>query len=226
MTYGPLPTMSVTNGLRQLPTMGVTNGRSPLPIVGVPSGRRRRIANRPDVLALASLLLDYPDDALCALRSKLSDAVGALPRSVATTSLRQFLTWFDQTDPDQLRVDYVRTFDHKRRSALYVTFAEYGDTRARGAALSRLREYYRALGFSEREGELPDYLPTVLQFAALADVKQADEVLNQARFGIVSIRMALEAQHSPYAAVLKAIEVCLPARPLPMAADVELEAVV
>jgi len=55
MTYGPLPTMSATNGLRQLPAMGVANGRSPLPIVGVPSGRHRRIANRPDVLALASL---------------------------------------------------------------------------------------------------------------------------------------------------------------------------
>jgi len=42
----------------------------------------------------------------------------------------------------------------------------------------------------------------------------------------MSWSIAAFAVHSPYASVLKAIEVCLPARPLPMAADVELEAVV
>jgi len=156
------------------------------------------------------LLLDYPDDELCASRNRIGEAIGALPRSLAAADLRDFWTWFATAQPSQLRLDYVKTFDHKRRSALYVTFAPYGDTRRRGAALAELRHQYQAAGYRERDGELPDYLPTVLQFAALAPENAADQVLDAARPGIEMIESSLDAQRSPYAAVIKAVARCLP----------------
>jgi len=163
------------------------------------------------VFALASLLLDYPDDDLCASRDRIGEAIASLPRSLASADLREFWAWFCTADPSQLRVEYVKTFDHRRRAALYATFAPYGDTRRRGVALAKLRDAYHRAGFVERDGELPDYLPVVLQFAALAGDDAADDVLCQARGGIESVTKALDAQKSPYAAVMRAVERCLPA---------------
>jgi len=161
-------------------------------------------------MALASLLLGYPDDAMTDLQDQLADAVGALPGSAAASDLREFMEWFVNTDAAQRRVDYVKTFDHRRRSALYVTFAPYGDSRSRGDALASLRQRYNDAGFFENGDELPDYLPTVLQFAAQVSDAEADAVLGQSRAGIESIHEALRAHRSPYASVLRAIIRCLP----------------
>ncbi len=193
MTFGPVPLAAP--------------GRARLP-----RDRRRaaRLPGRRDVLALASLLLGYPDDDLCAARPRLGQAVAALPHSAAAADLAELQTWFAAAGPNELRVGYVRTFDHKRRSALYVTYAPYGDSRQRGLALSALRQRYHTAGFVENESELPDYLPTVLQFAALADEADTAAVLAEARTGIDLIERSLAAQKSPYAAVLRAVTRCLP----------------
>ncbi|MCL2454073.1 MAG: nitrate reductase molybdenum cofactor assembly chaperone [Micrococcales bacterium] len=186
----------------------------PLPVHVRESGRQRRpdapVPGRRDVLALASLMLEYPDDELCDLRAGLSEAVASLPRSASATDLRRFCTWFEATEPAVLRVEYVRTFDHRLRNALYVTFAPYGDTRSRGSALAGFRRRYHEAGLVESEGELPDYLPTVLQFAAQAEDGPAGEALDEARTGIETIELSLSTRRSPYAGVLRAVRRCLP----------------
>ncbi|MCL2489971.1 MAG: nitrate reductase molybdenum cofactor assembly chaperone [Propionibacteriaceae bacterium] len=205
----------------------------PLPAVDArpitrPRVHRRRVtksAGRRDVMALASLLLGYPDDAMTDLQDQLADAVGGLPDSAAASDLREFMEWFVNTDAAQRRVDYVKTFDHRRRSALYVTFAPYGDSRSRGDALASLRKLYNDAGFFENGDELPDYLPTVLQFAAQVSEAEADAVLGQSRAGIESIHEALRAHRSPYASVMRAVIRCLPAEvpssPQQVAPDLE-----
>jgi len=191
MTFGPLPSIEPARPVRH-------RRHGPTP------GRR-------DVMALASLLLAYPDDDMCVALPGLRRAVAALPASTAATRLREFLAWFTITASADRRIEYVRAFDHKRRSALYVTFATYGDTRRRGAVLAELRQRYHEAGFVENSDELPDYLPTLLQFAALVG-DEADDVLGQMRPGIEAITRALKAQHSPYAPVLQAVTEVVPAK--------------
>ena len=207
MTFGPLPQAN------QTPRHSGGPGRRR---AAGTSARGDSVAGRSDILALASLVLGYPDDDLSDALPDIAKAVAALPRGAATADLQEFLTWFSGAEPAARRVEYVRTFDHKRRSALYVTFAPYGDSRQRGTALASLRQRYHDAGFAESGDELPDYLPTVLQFAALAGGKDADEVLGQSQAGIASIKAALEAQRSPYAAVLRAVTRCLPRRQAPI----------
>jgi len=210
MSFGPLP------------------GADARPVTRPRTHRRRvtKSAGRRDVMALASLLLGYPDDLMDEMQDQLSDAVGALPASAAASDLRDFLEWFVNTDAAERRVEYVRTFDHRRRSALYVTFAPYGDSRSRGDALASLRHRYNDAGFVESSEELPDYLPTVLQFAAQVGDAEADAVLAESRVGIESIHDALQAHRSPYAAVLRAVIRCLPGEapsPSPLQAVPDLE---
>ena len=59
-------------------------------------------------------------------------------------------------------------FDLRRRSGLCLTCYLHGDTRRRGMAPLTLNQRCRAAGWDIDGAELPDHLPVVPEFAALA----------------------------------------------------------
>ena len=191
MTFGPLPAAET-----------VLRDRTPSRSFPVPAWR--------DVLALASRLLDYPDNALVTRRDKALVAARELPESVASRNILAFTEWFVQADPDAARMEYVATFDHKRRNALYVTYAAHGDTRTRGAALLEFQNLYLKADFPWLPGELPDYLPTVAHFAAVADEDDARMALALARPGVELVARSLRQARSPWARLTNAIVECMP----------------
>ncbi|MGA5757161.1 nitrate reductase molybdenum cofactor assembly chaperone [Nonomuraea bangladeshensis] len=160
---------------------------------------------RASLLRLVSLLLQYPDPALLAARDELAEAVRALPESPARASLTAFVAWFGDQPPMELARHYVQTFDLRRRSSLYLTYYLHGDTRRRGMALLTLKQRYRVAGLTPPEGELPDFLPVVCEFAALAGPATGEAPLRQHRKGLELIRTALHEGGSPYALVLDAL---------------------
>ena len=62
---------------------------------------------------------------------------------------------------------YVDTFDLHRRRTLHLTYYRHGDTRERGMALTALVDAYRAARVRLVPGELPDFLPALLELAAM-----------------------------------------------------------
>lgn len=159
---------------------------------------------------LLSVLLQYPDDALLEARDELEAAIAALPRSRERTSLETFWSWFSTTDAGMLRRSYVETFDLQKRSSLYLTFFTEGDTRKRGQALLRLKRLYAAAGLELQPGELPDFLPVMLEFAALVPVRAGERLLAEHRAGIELLRLHLANQASPYVHLLEAVGAGLP----------------
>ena len=117
---------------------------------------------------LLSVLLRYPDAALVDARDEIREATEALPDTPARRSLTEFGRYLDGAGPGELARAYVETFDLHRRTSLYLTYYVHGDTRKRGMALLRLKRLYAAAGLEPATGELPDYLPLMLEFAALA----------------------------------------------------------
>jgi len=158
---------------------------------------------------LLSLLLSYPDDDIVAGRDQIAAAAGSLQAGRARDSIRHFLEHFLRTPALQLRQDYVETFDLQKRSGLYLTFFTHGDTRKRGQELLRLKRLYRAAGFVLEGGELPDYLPLVLEFAAL-DPEHGEWLLHEYRTGLELLHMHLREKGSPYADLLVAVRAGLP----------------
>ncbi|GLZ11558.1 hypothetical protein Acsp04_17930 [Actinomadura sp. NBRC 104425] len=156
----------------------------------------------------ASLLLDYPDEDLLGRRSLLRRAAAALPAELAEP-LGRFLDHVDATPLQQLAADYVETFDHRKRCCLYLSYYTCGDTRKRGMALLRFKQAYRSAGLVLGDGELPDHLAVVLEFAA-ADPAAGARLLNEHRAGLELLRLALQESHSPWAAVLDAVSATLP----------------
>jgi nitrate reductase delta subunit len=137
------------------------------------------------------------------------DAVAGLPPPVSGP-LRRFLDHLDAAPAPRLAADYVATFDHRKRCCLYLTYYAYGDTRRRGMALLRFKQAYAAAGLVLDEGELPDHLAVVLEFAATGDLQQGRRLLLEHRAGLELLRLALTEHGSPWAAVLDAVTATLP----------------
>lgn len=159
-------------------------------------------------LKLVSVLMQYPTVALFEGLGLLAELTGQTPRKVRE-HLSTFVQWLGYTDPDQVAHHYVKTFDLRKRCALYLTYYRYGDTRNRGMALIEFKTAYRTAGFAPDEYELPDYLPMVLDFAALCE--RGQRLLHGHRSDLELLRKALEEADSPYAELLAAVLASLPA---------------
>jgi nitrate reductase delta subunit len=156
-----------------------------------------------------SLLLDYPDERMLGHRPLLRRVAGALPPAVGEP-LRRFLGHVDATPAGELAAEYVSTFDHHKRCSPYLTYYAYGDTRKRGVALLRFKQVYRAAGVRLGDGELPDHLAVVLEFAATADPDAGRRLLLDHRAGLELLRLALHELGSPWALVLDSVSATLP----------------
>ena len=156
---------------------------------------------------IASVLLQYPTAALFDGLPVLREAVrGSSRRSRDPFGI--FVDWLSRTPPDAVARHYVETFDLRRRCALYLSYYRYGDTRKRGMAMLAYTAAYRAAGFTPADGELPDYLPMVLEFAALHP--PGERLLRTHRADLELLLRALRDAPSPYASVVEAVCACLP----------------
>ena len=158
---------------------------------------------------LASVLLQYPTVALFDGLDCLDTTAAGSPRA-SRAAFRRFLAWLRVTPPAEVAQHYVETFDLRRRCALYLTYYRYGDTRKRGMAMLEFKAAYRAAGFEPvtGDGELPDYLPLVLDFAALHP--RGERLLRAHRADLELLLRALREAGSPYADVLEAVCAQLP----------------
>lgn len=162
------------------------------------------------VLQAASLLLQYPDARMRTALPTIRDAVTQLSRGAPRELLLGFLDHVDSTDPQALEEHYVNVLDRKRRACLYLTWWTDGETRRRGLSLARLKALYRGRGLRLEGGELPDYLPVVLEFAATGDLAAGLQVLQEHRAGLELLRLGLVDLGSPYAAPVQAVCALLP----------------
>lgn len=161
------------------------------------------------VRKVAAEVLQYPTDALVARLPVLTEAASGMPVAVGEP-LARFLDHLAVTPLHQLQEDYVATFDLKRRCCLYLSYYLNGDTRRRGMALVAFKDVYRRGGMVFEAEELPDFLPVVLEFAAVGDAESGEGLLIAHRRGLEVLAMALSDLGSPYLPVVTAVLDTLP----------------
>jgi nitrate reductase molybdenum cofactor assembly chaperone len=160
---------------------------------------------------LVSLLLDYPTDDLVCRAAELASVAAALPPALGG-GLTAYLSEVEATDLGVLQRDYVDTFDVTRKCALHLTYATCGDTRRRGVALVQFKQAFRASGveLDDADAELPDYLPIVLEFAALTDREAGWKLLTDHRVSIELLHRALAKRKSRWLPVVESLRATLP----------------
>lgn len=152
-------------------------------------------------------LLTYPDDAL---RSHLPDIREALHSAHCLhrrrlASIDALVDALGTRDPLTVEAEHVQWFDSGKSSSLHLFEHVHGDSRDRGPAMVDLARTYESQGVYLREGELPDYLPVVLEFASVLQPPQARSFLAEMAHILNAIHAALVRRGSPHAAVIEAV---------------------
>ena len=186
----------------------------------LPAGKSLRVLAR---------LLGYPDTEL---RDHLSELQQALHEERALTPLRlaELDALIEQLGrPDSLDTEaaYVEHFDRGRATSLHLFEHVHGDSRERGPAMIDLAQTYEKAGLFLAEGEMPDFLPVVLEFTSTQPPREAREFLAEMAHIFNAIFAALQQRNSAYAAVLGALLELAGEKPQPVliAADEPLDTV-
>ena len=178
---------------------------------------------RAETFLWAAQLLRYPDEELAALAREAR-------REPAPAWAVAFLDHAAATPLLDLQAAFVQTFDLNRAACLYLTTHAYGDSPLQGRALAALTELYRDSGCTPSGGELPDYLPLVLEFLAMAPAWAAACLCEKFAPAAQGIAAHLAAENSPWAPMLRAaadaMRECAPdAAPDPAAPDADHPAI-
>ncbi|GMR09114.1 MAG: hypothetical protein BMS9Abin26_2128 [Gammaproteobacteria bacterium] len=157
---------------------------------------------------LLSVLLDYPDDELFSHLAEISrlvkssDDVAAAERQ----AILDFIGGLQQLGAIEAQARYVQTFDLTPDHSLHLTHHLFGDDYGRGPALVDLGEFYKQSGVEVTDGELPDYLPLILEYVCNLDEFAAQVFLGDAVKVLSVIADNLEKAHSPYAVLVRIVE--------------------
>ncbi len=160
---------------------------------------------------LLAVLLEYPSVETCAHFGELRTTVDQLALDDADKQvLRQFIDWCSNQSSTQLQAKYVETFDLTPDHCLYLTHHLYEEEDAeRGATLATLKEFFRHQGFEVKGGELPDYLPLILELVSQCDPSDLDvakSLLEQSAPAMSEVATRLVAHNLAWAPLLKLLE--------------------
>jgi nitrate reductase molybdenum cofactor assembly chaperone NarJ/NarW len=179
--------------------MGATERGSP--------GAGGRLHPGAATLRVLAALLGYPD---ARLRGHLPEMATLLAGDGALSASRSgeigaLARWLAGADPIEIEAGYVETFDRGRATSLHLFEHVHGDSRDRGPAMIDLAQTYERAGLYLAPGELPDYLPVVLEFASTQPPREATAFLGEIAHLLNAIFGALVQRHSPYASVMGAL---------------------
>jgi nitrate reductase delta subunit len=158
-------------------------------------------------LRVFAALLAYPDQEM---RGYLGDMRAILRSEHALTAERLqeidgLINSLVTADPLEAEAGYVELFDRGRATSLHLFEHVHGDSRDRGPAMIDLAQTYEKAGLYLAPGELPDYLPAVLEFVSTQPATEARAFLGEMSHIFNSLFNALQGRASPYASVLGAL---------------------
>jgi nitrate reductase delta subunit len=158
-------------------------------------------------LRVLARLLGYPG---AELRSHLPEMRDVLRAEGAVTvgplaELDVLMDALSNSDPLDTEAAYVQLFDRGRATSLHLFEHVHGDSRDRGPAMIDLAQTYDQAGLYLAPGELPDYLPVVLEFVSTQPPREARAFLNEMTHIFNAIFSALQQRQSAYASVIGAL---------------------
>lgn len=169
-----------------------------------------RLANRTTftgTLRVLASLLAYPDRPV---RGHLPEMREILRREKALPAARvaeldALIASIDAADPLEAEATYVEIFDRGRATSLHLFEHVHGDARERGPAMIDLAQTYEKAGLYLAPGELPDYLPAVLEFVSTQPPREAASFLGEMAHIFNAMFSALQRRDTGYASVLGAL---------------------
>ncbi|QAR33771.1 hypothetical protein EP073_10255 [Geovibrio thiophilus] len=145
-----------------------------------------------------AVLTDYPSDL---------SAVKEHCRRLEYAGLAEGCFALLPSDTGAFQEEYTRLFDFGKDTAPYAAFHMFKDERTRASFMAELAGQYAASGFSRKAGELPDYIPFVLDFISIKGAGECaglTEALSQAAGRIAA---APSLGHSGYGLIYSSLKI-------------------
>ena len=158
-------------------------------------------------LRTLAALLGYPNAELRGHLPQMGEVLRR-ERALSVSRLAEIVALIEalaSADPFAVEADYVALFDRGRATSLHLFEHVHGDSRDRGPAMIDLAQTYEKAGLFLAEGELPDYLPVVLEFVSTQPPREARAFLSEMSHIFNAIFGALRQRDNPYASVLGAL---------------------
>jgi nitrate reductase delta subunit len=158
-------------------------------------------------LRVLAALLGYPDASMRGYLAEMHDVLcreGVLS-AARRAELEALIESLANADPLATEANYVELFDRSRHTSLHLFEHVHGDSRDRGPAMIDLSQTYEKAGLYLAPGELPDYLPAVLEFVSTQPPQEARAFLGEMAHIFNALFSALQQRDTPYASVLGAL---------------------
>jgi len=157
-------------------------------------------------LRVLARLLSYPAPAV---RRHFGEMGGALHEERALGAARlaeidALIAGIERQSAIDAEADYVQLFDSGRSTSLHLFEHVHGDSRDRGPAMIDLAQMYEKAGLYLGEGEMPDHVPVVLEYASTQPAAAARAFLAEIAHILNVIFNALDKRGSRYASVVGA----------------------
>jgi len=161
------------------------------------------------LFTILSRLLDYPTDELMQNLDLILNTTNESTHMTAEEKkvIKAFVSWMCLHGTTGLQEQYVKTFDMVAEHDLHITHHLFGEERTRGPALIDLSEHYRHEGLElTKKGEIPDYIPLMLEYISLLDDLQSRMFLGEIAKVLEILADNLDKVQSPYAPLLRVLE--------------------
>jgi len=158
-------------------------------------------------LRVLAALLGYPDARMRGYLAEMRDILRS-ERALSDDRLAELEALAGSlagADAMEVEANYVELFDRGRGTSLHLFEHVHGDSRERGPAMIDLAQTYEKAGLYLAPGELPDYLPAVLEFVSTQPPAEARAFLGEMAHIFNALFNALQRRESPYASVLGAL---------------------
>jgi len=163
--------------------------------------------NAAKTLRVLARLLSYPTPGV---RAHLGEMRAVLHRERAVGAARlgeldALIRGIERQSAIDAEADYVQLFDSGRSTSLHLFEHVHGDSRDRGPAMIDLAQTYETAGLYLGQGEMPDHLPVVLEYASTQPPAESRAFLSEIAHILNVIFNALAKRGSRYASVLGAL---------------------
>lgn len=152
-------------------------------------------------LKVISQLLQYPDEGfmkrLPDVQALAEDLSGALREKIGA-----FISGINSESLIRLQETYTTTFYLNSKTTLNMAYHQWGNSDKRALALAELERIYREAGYERVGGELPDFLPLMLEFLSINPDAPGIEILRQCLSGFEGFSSHLRETAPVYAALL------------------------
>ena len=158
-----------------------------------------------DSLQVLSVLLHYPDEVLLSGLDEIESLVANLPLSETKPAIQAFIRDLRTQPLIDVQERYTAVFDMDPATTMNMTYHAFGDNEKRAAALAHLQQNYEQAGWARVTGELPDYLPLMLEFLSVCPHPEHTAPVRQCLQGMPPLVARLEKKAPVYAALLQPI---------------------